>query len=104
LLRECNFGYRTPDNRLRSGVAIGEDHDVEYRLLGRTMCGRGLRRSPTRPRLNPGKRGDQLHRMEREGAIGKRDSADPARNRRHAVGEELQALRANIPAQAGNAP
>lgn len=68
------------------------------------MCGRGLRRSPTRPRLNPGKRGDQLHRMEREGAIGKRDSAHPVRSRGHASGGEgLQALFTVIPAQAGNA-
>lgn len=68
------------------------------------MCGRGLRRSPTRPRPWSGKRGDQLHRMESEGAIGQRDSAHPVRSRGHAVGEELQALSALSPAQAGNAP
>lgn len=66
------------------------------------MCGRGLRRSPTRPRLTSGKRGDQLHRTEREGAIGKRDSAHPARSRAHASGGGgLQALFTVIPAQRG---
>ena len=55
------------------------------------MCGRGLRRSPTRPRVKSGKRGDQLHRMESEGAIGKRDSADPVAGRVHAAGERPQA-------------
>lgn len=68
------------------------------------MRGRGLRRSPTRPRSQPGKRGGKLHRMESEVAIGKRDSAHPDTLRVHAVGEERQALSALSPAQAGNAP
>ena len=68
------------------------------------MRGRGLRRSPTRPRLNSGKRGGQLHRTESEGAIGKRDSAVPVTSRAHAPGGEgLQAPNTVIPAQAGTA-
>ncbi len=90
-LRECNFDAPPANNRLRSRSPIREDHDVRTTPMGRSMRGRGLRRSPTRPRTASGKRGGKLHRMESEGAIGQRDSAHPVSHRAHAPGEWIQA-------------
>ncbi len=95
-LRECNFDAPPANNRLRSRSPIREDHDVRTTHMGRSMRGRGLRRSPTRPRTASGKRGGKLHRMESEGAIGQRDSAHPVSHRAHAPGEWIQAP---LPAQ-----